>query len=242
MKEPILEMRGITKKFGSVTANKDVDLTLYPGEIHALLGENGAGKSTLMNILNGIYKPNHGKIYYKGKKVSIRSPRHAVDMGIGMVHQHFRLIPTLTAAENVFLYMSYNREVDTYMLLSQCFMDGKKVYAPKVLSKTQMEFYCLSDENDLVSGYMGIMEPSDACEKADTRDGLFIMPGLAFDYDFHRIGYGGGFYDRYLSIDNTFIKAALAFDFQLLESIPYEEHDLKPDYIITQTQFIRRDN
>ena len=69
MKEPILEMRGITKKFGSVTANKDVDLTLYPGEIHALLGENGAGKSTLMNILNGIYKPNHGKIYYKGKNV-----------------------------------------------------------------------------------------------------------------------------------------------------------------------------
>ncbi len=145
-------------------------------------------------------------------------------------------------SENVFLYISYNREVDTYMLLSQCFMDGKKVYAPKVLSKTNMEFYCIQNEHDLVSGYMGIMEPSDSCEKAKTRDGLFIMPGLAFDYDFHRIGYGGGFYDRYLSEDNTFIKAALAFDFQLLESIPYEEHDLKPDYIITQTQFIRREN
>lgn len=145
-------------------------------------------------------------------------------------------------SENVFLYMSYNREVDTYMLLSRCFMDGKKVYAPKVLSKTDMEFYCIQDEHDLVSGYMGIMEPSDSCEKANTRDGLFIMPGLAFDYDFHRIGYGGGFYDRYLSEDNTFIKAALAFDFQLLESIPYEEHDLKPDYIVTQTQFIRRGN
>ena len=77
MKEPILEMRGITKTFGSVTANKDVDLTLYPGEIHALLGENGAVKSTLMNILNGIYKPNGGQILYKGKKVSIRSPKHA---------------------------------------------------------------------------------------------------------------------------------------------------------------------
>ncbi len=145
-------------------------------------------------------------------------------------------------SENVFLYMSYNREVDTYMLLSQCLTDNKKVYAPKVLSKTDMEFYRIQDEHDLVSGYMGIMEPSDSCEKADTRDGLFIMPGLAFDYDFHRIGYGGGFYDRYLSIDNTFIKAALAFDFQLLESIPYEEHDLKPDYIVTQTQFIRREN
>lgn len=145
-------------------------------------------------------------------------------------------------SENVFLYMSYNREVDTYMLLSKCLTDNKKVYAPKVLSKTDMEFYCIQDEHDLVSGYMGIMEPSDSCEKANTRDGLFIMPGLAFDYDFHRIGYGGGFYDRYLSTDNTFIKAALAFDFQLLEAIPYEKHDLKPDYIITQTQFIRRDN
>ena len=105
MREPILKMKGITKTFGSVTANENVDLTLYPGEIHALLGENGAGKSTLMNVLNGIYRPNSGEILHKGKKVTIRSPKHAVDMGIGMVHQHFRLIPTLTAAENVFLYM-----------------------------------------------------------------------------------------------------------------------------------------
>ena len=105
MREPILEMKGITKTFGSVTANENVDLTLYTGEIHALLGENGAGKSTLMNVLNGIYRPNSGEILHKGKKVTIRSPKHAVDMGIGMVHQHFRLIPTLTAAENVFLYM-----------------------------------------------------------------------------------------------------------------------------------------
>ena len=105
MKEPVLEMRNITKKFGKVIANEDVNLSLYPGEIHALLGENGAGKSTLMNILTGIYKPNAGKIYYRDKKVSIKSPRQAVDMGIGMVHQHFRLIPTLSVAENVFLYM-----------------------------------------------------------------------------------------------------------------------------------------
>ncbi len=105
MKQPILEMKHITKRFGSVTANKDVSLALYPGEIHALLGENGAGKSTLMNILTGIYKPNEGEIYYKGKKVTIKSPRHAVELGIGMVHQHFRLIPPLSVAENVYLYM-----------------------------------------------------------------------------------------------------------------------------------------
>ncbi len=104
MSEPILEMRGITKKFGKVIANEDVDLVLNAGEIHALLGENGAGKSTLMNVLTGIYKPNAGQIFFRGKKVKIRSPRHAVDMGIGMVHQHFHLISTLTAAENVFLY------------------------------------------------------------------------------------------------------------------------------------------
>ena len=105
MKQPVIEMRNITKRFGDVVANENVSLCLYPGEIHALLGENGAGKSTLMNVLTGIYKPNSGEIFYHGKKVSIKSPKQAVDMGIGMVHQHFRLIPPLSVAENVFLYM-----------------------------------------------------------------------------------------------------------------------------------------
>lgn len=104
MGELVLEMKNITKTFGSVVANKDVDLQLYAGEIHALLGENGAGKSTLMNVLTGIYKPDGGEIFYKGKRAVIRSPKHAVVMGIGMVHQHFRLIPTLSVAENVYMY------------------------------------------------------------------------------------------------------------------------------------------
>lgn len=104
MGELVLEMKNITKTFGSVVANKDVNLKLYAGEIHALLGENGAGKSTLMNVLTGIYKPDGGEIYYKGNLATIRSPKHAVAMGIGMVHQHFRLIPTLSVAENVYLY------------------------------------------------------------------------------------------------------------------------------------------
>ncbi len=104
MSNLILEMKNISKRFGNVEANYNINLQLYAGEIHALLGENGAGKSTLMNILTGIYKPNAGQIFYKGKEVTLKSPKHAVDLGIGMVHQHFALIPTLTVAENIYLY------------------------------------------------------------------------------------------------------------------------------------------
>lgn len=103
MEEPILKMRNITKRFPGVVANDRVNLDLYAGEIHALLGENGAGKSTLMNILTGIYRQNEGSIRYKGKRVDLKNPKNAVDLGIGMVHQHFRLIEPLTVAENIFL-------------------------------------------------------------------------------------------------------------------------------------------
>ncbi len=100
---PILEMRGITKRFPGVLANDHVDLELYPGEVLALLGENGAGKSTLMNILVGLYRPDEGEIYVRGEKVEIHSPRDAAALGIGMVHQNFMLVPTMTVAENVIL-------------------------------------------------------------------------------------------------------------------------------------------
>ncbi|MEG1547698.1 MAG: ABC transporter ATP-binding protein [Clostridia bacterium] len=100
---PILQMQNITKRFPGVIANDSVDLRLYQGEIHALLGENGAGKSTLMNILTGIYYPNEGNIFFKGKKVAVHNTRCAADMGIGMVHQHFKLIDPLTVTENVFI-------------------------------------------------------------------------------------------------------------------------------------------
>ena len=96
-------MKNITKQFPGVLANDKVNLTLYPGEIHALLGENGAGKSTLMNILTGIYFPNDGSIDINGKPAQISSPKNAVEQGIGMVHQHFKLIESLTVAENILL-------------------------------------------------------------------------------------------------------------------------------------------
>ena len=99
----VLELRGITKRFPGVLANDRIDFDLYRGEVHALLGENGAGKSTLMNILYGLYSGDEGEIWIKGKRVQMRSPRDAIENGIGMVHQHFMLIPVMTVAENVVL-------------------------------------------------------------------------------------------------------------------------------------------
>jgi ABC-type uncharacterized transport system ATPase subunit len=100
---PLLELRGITKRFPGIVANDSVDFDLGRREVHALLGENGAGKSTLMNVLYGLYGPDEGEILMNGKPVSIRSPKDAINLGIGMVHQHFMLIPVMTVAENIVL-------------------------------------------------------------------------------------------------------------------------------------------
>jgi general nucleoside transport system ATP-binding protein len=100
---PALELRQITKRFGTLVANRSVDFELRRGEIHALLGENGAGKSTLMNVLYGLHQPDEGQILLNGEPVSIDSPRRAIGLGIGMVHQHFMLVPVMTVAENLVL-------------------------------------------------------------------------------------------------------------------------------------------
>jgi general nucleoside transport system ATP-binding protein len=100
---PVLELRGITKRFPGIIANDHVDFDLRDGEVHALLGENGAGKSTLMNILYGLYKPDEGEVFLNGEQSEIDSPHAAIAAGIGMVHQHFMLIPVMTVAENIVL-------------------------------------------------------------------------------------------------------------------------------------------
>ncbi|HEU5280107.1 MAG TPA: ABC transporter ATP-binding protein [Gaiellaceae bacterium] len=100
---PVLELRGMTKQFPGVLANDHIDFDLRRGEVHALLGENGAGKSTLMSILYGLYTPDSGEVLLNGKNVEIRSPKDAIEHGIGMVHQHFMLIPVMTVTENIVL-------------------------------------------------------------------------------------------------------------------------------------------
>ena len=116
-----VQMRGIVKRFPGVLANDRVDFDLRQGEVHALLGENGAGKSTLMNVLAGMYKPEEGEVYVEGRRVSFGSPRDAIAAGLGMIHQHFMLVPSQTVTENVLLGLDkprflmnlpeYNRQI-----------------------------------------------------------------------------------------------------------------------------------
>ena len=110
--EYAIELRNITKRFGKVVANHNINLGLRKGEILSLLGENGSGKTTLMNMLSGIYYPDEGEIFVNGERVEIRSPKDAFDLHIGMIHQHFKLVDVLTAAENIILGLNEKTLVD----------------------------------------------------------------------------------------------------------------------------------
>ena len=135
---PLLELKGITKTFGSFTANEDINLTVYPGEVHALLGENGAGKSTLMNVIYGIYKPDRGEVFLSGKPVRIHSPKDALRHGIGMVHQHFMLVDVFSAIENMgligdvqtFSITNHRKIEDTPQLLKQKYGIDVDLHSP----------------------------------------------------------------------------------------------------------------
>jgi simple sugar transport system ATP-binding protein len=128
-----LEMRGVTKRFPGVLANDHVDFDVKSSEVHALLGENGAGKSTLMKILYGMYHPDEGEILLNGKPVSIASPTDAINLGIGMIHQHFMLVQTLTVAENVALGLPSSRGLITDLdRVSKRIVELAKLYSLKI--------------------------------------------------------------------------------------------------------------
>ena len=146
--------------------------------------------------------------------------------------------------DNIIIYVSYNQDVDNSGIINKSLERGKKVYVPKVIinkedrSDKYMEFVRINSYDDLQDGYMGIKEPvSDDYEIP--QDGLLVMPGLAFDVTLNRIGYGGGFYDRYLVKNgDRYYQTAICFDYQVLDDIPAEEFDIRPDMIITDKRII----
>lgn len=143
-------------------------------------------------------------------------------------------------ADTIYMYVSYNQEVDTKTWMDRLFQMGKKVAVPKVQGN-EMKFYYISSKEQLEYGYQGILEPV-TTECADGNPGLFLMPGLAYDCSMHRCGYGGGFYDRYLKkyADISLKKVAVAYDFQIYEKIPVEKHDEKVDLLISEQKILVR--
>ena len=149
MAEQAIELRGICKYFGKVAANEDISLTVHKGEILSLLGENGSGKTTLMNMLSGIYYPDKGQIFIDGNEVVIRSPKDAFALGIGMIHQHFKLVDIFTAAENIILGMSGSNVINMKAVTAdiQALIDrygfkldlSKKIYDMSVSEKQTVE-------------------------------------------------------------------------------------------------------
>jgi len=139
-------------------------------------------------------------------------------------------------AEEIYCYVDYNHEVGTRQIIENSWRLQKKVFVPKVLGR-EMEFFEISSFDDLAPGMKGILEPVRTSEdnKGSGNRGLMIMPGVAFDRSLHRIGYGGGFYDRYLETHRGLQKLAVAFTYQVLDEVPAEAFDICPDVLVTES-------
>lgn len=142
-------------------------------------------------------------------------------------------------SDNILVYVDYNNEVETKNFIEYCIRLGKSVYVPKVYGGTLMKFHKIDSLALLNSGKYGILEPvNEYCDNWDDIKGLMVMPGLAFGRDFGRVGYGKGFYDRYLSAHNGIYTVAVCFDFQLIDKIDIDDYDYRPDVIVTDSEVI----
>lgn len=159
--------------------------------------------------------------------------REEIDLRSRRILDNLYLMDIYKDAQRIYVYVNYNQEVNTSFLIDKALNDGKTVLVPKVLGD-EMVFYRITSRQELDSGAYGIPEPKEGCIMDDMYEGLMILPGLAFDKKHHRIGYGGGFYDRYLTEHPDFMKLALCYDFQVFDVIETEEFDVPVDVIITE--------
>ncbi len=135
-------------------------------------------------------------------------------------------------------YVDAKREVETRPLMLKAWQDGKKVAAPRVDGEGIMHYYNIESLHDLEPGSFGILEPTSNCPLCETGKGLMLMPGVAFDEHCHRVGYGGGYYDRYLESHPELVHIALAFEFQIFPEVPFEKHDILPQMIVTEDRIL----
>lgn len=158
--------------------------------------------------------------------------------GSDTICERFFTLPEYRSAEVVFAYMDCKNEVQTKKVIEQCWKDGKTVAVPKVFGE-RMKYYVIHSYEDLEDGYFGIREPKhEHLEEIACEDGLMILPGVAFDEARHRVGYGGGFYDRYLEAHPCMKRIAFAFEFQVYDAVPFEVFDRQPEKIITENRII----
>ena len=152
--------------------------------------------------------------------------------------ERFRQLSAYKDASLLLAYVDAKREVETRLLMRCAWDDGKKVAVPRVDGDGIMHFYYLRSLKDLEPGAFGIMEPRADCRICEPEEGLLLMPGVAFDEQGHRVGYGGGYYDRYLEKQPHLIHIALAFEFQIFPEVPSEKHDICPDLIVTENRIL----
>lgn len=167
-----------------------------------------------------------------------RVPELMITQRSGIICKKLVQTEAYKKAKSIWTYVSMPREVQTFPLIEAAWEDGKKVAVPKVVGSDTLQFIELTSYDQLEEGYFHVLEPTSG-DRAEDESALIVMPGVAFDLSGNRIGYGKGFYDRFLISHPTHPTAAFSFDFALRDHIPAEEHDQKPDLIITDRRIIR---
>lgn len=172
------------------------------------------------------------------KKSRRQADAEMIRKSSAVICEAFLKLPEYQIAECVFAYMDCKNEVQTEKVIQQCWKDGKIIAVPKVFGEI-MKYYAITSYEDLEEGFYGIREPKhEKLQEIECEDGLMILPGVAFDEEKHRVGYGGGFYDRYLEKHPGMKKIAFAFEFQMFQEVPFEEFDRQPEKILTEKRII----